>query len=49
LICDARYISRGYSLENADGATTGELQSSTDGSAINILVDGETIRSHPVG
>ncbi len=49
LMCSARYISRSYSPEYADGAATGELQLSSDGAAINIIVNGETIRMHPVG
>lgn len=49
LLCNARYVSRSYSVENADGATTGELQPSSDGTTINIIVNGETIRMHPVG
>ncbi len=48
LICDARYISRSYSVENASGMTTGELQPASDETTINIVVNGETIRMHPV-
>lgn len=48
LKCDARYVTRSYSADGANGATTAELQPSSDGTTINIIVEGETIRMHPV-